>query len=41
MRRLMADPGHIDSVLAEGAERASILAEKTMDGRQDIVGLSS
>jgi tryptophanyl-tRNA synthetase len=39
MRRLMADPGAIDAVLAEGAERASVLAEKTMNEVRDIVGL--
>ncbi|MCI5077919.1 tryptophan--tRNA ligase [Oricola sp.] len=41
MRRLMADPGHIDSVLASGAERASVRAEKTMVDVKRIVGLSA
>ena len=34
-----ADPGHIDAVLADGAERASVLARGTMDAVKDIVGL--
>lgn len=41
MRRLMADPGHIDSVLASGGERASALAERTMVDVRRIVGLSA
>ena len=40
MRRLMADPGHIDAVLASGGERASALAEKTMVDVRRIVGLT-
>jgi tryptophanyl-tRNA synthetase len=39
MRRLMADPAEIDRVLADGAERASVIAEKTMNEVRDIVGL--
>jgi tryptophanyl-tRNA synthetase len=38
MRRLMADPGHIDGVLVDGADRARILAGRTMDAVKDIVG---
>src|SRR5258708_34235759 len=30
MRRLMADPGHIDKILIDGADRAAAIAEKTM-----------
>src|SRR6056297_2956013 len=30
MRRLTADPGHIDAILAGGAEKASAMAEETM-----------
>jgi len=41
MRRLLADPGHIDAVLADGGERASVLAEKTMVDIRRIVGLSA
>ena len=39
MRRIMADPGYIDSVLREGGERASSLAEATMKDVRDIIGL--
>jgi tryptophanyl-tRNA synthetase len=39
MRRLMTDTAHIDSVLANGAERASVLAEKTLADVKRIVGL--
>ena len=39
MRRLLADPAHIDSVLVEGAQRARVLARPTMDAVKDIVGL--
>jgi tryptophanyl-tRNA synthetase len=38
MRRLIADPGYVDSVLAEGAARAQALAAETMKGVKDIVG---
>ncbi|MFL6797164.1 MAG: tryptophan--tRNA ligase [Xanthobacteraceae bacterium] len=38
MRRLVADPGYIDSVLAQGAERARVIAAETMRGVKDIVG---
>lgn len=38
MRRLMADPGHIDAVLAEGSLRARAIATETMNGVKDIVG---
>jgi tryptophanyl-tRNA synthetase len=39
MRRLLADPGHIDSVLADGAERARAIAGPIMNDVKDIVGL--
>ncbi|MGN6584635.1 MAG: tryptophan--tRNA ligase [Rhizobiaceae bacterium] len=39
MRRLMADPGHIDGVLREGGGRARALAEETMKTVRDIIGL--
>jgi tryptophanyl-tRNA synthetase len=39
MRRLMADPSHIDSVLRDGGERAGVLAEATMKTVRRIVGL--
>ncbi len=38
MRRLLADPGHIDAILAAGAERASAIAEPVVRGVKDIVG---
>ncbi|GGK34446.1 tryptophan--tRNA ligase [Salinarimonas ramus] len=38
MRRLTADPGHIDAILAEGAEKASAMAEVTMKAVKEIVG---
>jgi tryptophanyl-tRNA synthetase len=38
MRRLMADPGHIDAVLADGSDRARAIASETMDAVKDIVG---
>ena len=38
MKRLTADPGHIDAVLADGAERARAIARPTIDAVKDIVG---
>jgi tryptophanyl-tRNA synthetase len=38
MKRLIADPVHIDSVLAEGAERAQVIAAETMKAVKDIIG---
>jgi tryptophanyl-tRNA synthetase len=38
MRRLVADPGHIDSILADGSERAQAIAAETMKAVKDIVG---
>ncbi|RLQ86878.1 tryptophan--tRNA ligase [Notoacmeibacter ruber] len=38
MRRLMADPGALDAILLDGAERANALAEKTMADVREIVG---
>ena len=38
MKRLVADPVYIDSVLAEGAARAQVLAADTMKAVKDIVG---
>jgi tryptophanyl-tRNA synthetase len=38
MKRLVADPAYIDSVLAGGAERAQGLAAETMKAVKDIVG---
>ena len=38
MRRIQQDPAYIDSVLAEGSARASVLAAETMKAVKDIVG---
>ncbi|NKN35081.1 tryptophan--tRNA ligase [Agrobacterium sp. a22-2] len=38
MRKLMADPGHIDAVLRDGGQRARERAEKTMKEVRDIIG---
>jgi len=38
MRRLMADPGHIDRVLVHGAERAHSLSDPILHQVKDIVG---
>ncbi|QND49379.1 tryptophan--tRNA ligase [Rhizobium lusitanum] len=38
MRRLMADPGHIDAILRDGGARARARAEVTMNQVRDIVG---
>lgn len=39
MRRLLADPGHIDRVLADGAERASVIAHPIVNEVKNVVGL--
>jgi tryptophanyl-tRNA synthetase len=39
MRRLMADPGYIDSVLKRGAERANAIAKPHLGEVFDIMGL--
>ena len=39
MRRLMADPGYIDSVLKRGAERANAIAQPHLGEVFDIMGL--
>jgi tryptophanyl-tRNA synthetase len=38
MKRLVADPAYIDSVLADGAARAQVIAAETMKAVKDIVG---
>ena len=38
MRKLIGDPGYIDSVLAEGSARARIIARPNVDAVKDIVG---
>ncbi|MAZ83659.1 MAG: tryptophan--tRNA ligase [Hoeflea sp.] len=39
MRKLEADPGHIDAVLKKGSERAGEIAARTMSDVKDIIGL--
>jgi tryptophanyl-tRNA synthetase len=38
MKRLTQDPGYVDSVLIDGAERARAIAAETMNAVKDIVG---
>ncbi len=38
MKRLMQDPGHLDGVLVDGAQRARAIAAETMCAVKDIVG---
>ena len=38
MKRLVQDPGYIDSVLADGSARAQAIAGETMKAVKDIVG---
>jgi tryptophanyl-tRNA synthetase len=38
MRRLLADPAHVDGILADGASRARAIARPNMDAVKDIVG---
>src|SRR6202022_2402256 len=38
MKRLVADPAHIDSILIDGADRARVIAAETMKATRDIVG---
>ncbi len=38
MRRLQADPGHLDRILRDGAERAAAIAEKVLAQAYDAVG---
>jgi len=39
MAKLVADPGYLDEVLADGSERARIIARPILDEVYDIVGL--
>jgi tryptophanyl-tRNA synthetase len=39
MRRLNADPGALDAILKDGAERARAIAQPIMDEVRDVVGL--
>jgi tryptophanyl-tRNA synthetase len=38
MRRLLADPGEIDAILRDGADRAAAIAAPVIDGVKDILG---
>jgi tryptophanyl-tRNA synthetase len=38
MKRLVADPAYIDSVLIDGGDRARAIADKTVKATKDIVG---
>jgi tryptophanyl-tRNA synthetase len=38
MKKLVQDPAYIDSVLADGAQRAAAIAEPNMNAVKDIVG---
>jgi tryptophanyl-tRNA synthetase len=38
MKRLVANPDHVDTILIEGADRARAIAAETMKATQDIVG---
>lgn len=38
MKKLVADPAYIDSVLADGSVRAKVIASETMNAVKDIVG---
>jgi len=38
MKKLLQDPVYIDSVLADGSQRAQVLAAETMKAVKDIVG---
>ena len=38
MKKLTQDAAYVDSVLADGADRARVIAAETMDAVKDIVG---
>src|SRR5215471_7715140 len=38
MKRLVADPGHVDAILTDGADRARAIAEQTMRKAKTVVG---
>jgi tryptophanyl-tRNA synthetase len=38
MKKLVADPTYIESVLIDGANRARMIADETMQATKDIVG---
>ena len=38
MKRLVANPDHVDSILIDGAERAEAISAETIKATKDIVG---
>jgi tryptophanyl-tRNA synthetase len=38
MKRLAADPGYVDQVLIDGADRARAIATETLKATKDILG---
>jgi tryptophanyl-tRNA synthetase len=38
MKRLVADPAHVDQILIDGADRARAIAHETMRATMDIIG---
>jgi len=38
MKMVVADPGHVDQVLVDGADRARAIATETMNATRDILG---
>ena len=38
MRKLMDNPDHVDSILADGADRARVIAQQTMKEVREIFG---
>jgi len=38
MKRLVADPGHVDAILIDGADRARAIAGETLQATRDILG---
>src|SRR5690606_4496109 len=39
MRRLLADPGHVDGILREGGAKADAIARRTLADVQQFMGL--
>ena len=39
MNDLLADPGEIDRILGDGAERANAIAQPILDQTYDIIGM--
>jgi tryptophanyl-tRNA synthetase len=38
MKRMVQDPAYIDRILADGADRARVIAAETMKAVKDILG---